>query len=214
MSGSLSQGATSAPKRNGRGGVKSNRGTGVREGETDQSSDERDGPSKDVIFEVLKNSRRRQILLYLLNARRTVTTGELAEHIAAIENDVDVTQLDSKQRKRVYVALYQTHLPKLDREGIVEYDGDRGRITLSDNAAALKPYLDDGYALYEVELWYFAACLVGGGLVFLLSRLGSKTALIRLGMIVTLSFVVSLLVSNHDRYDWESARKLVETGSL
>ncbi len=98
--------------------------------------------SKDVIFELLKNRRRREVLAYLLEAEETVTLGELAEQIAAWENDTDVNALSSDQRKRVYVALYQTHLPKMDDAGIVDYDQDRGLITLADNADLLVMYLD------------------------------------------------------------------------
>lgn len=204
---SYSQGTTGTIERNGHGTVQPDLDEPVLRTEDEGVSDEATELSKDVIFEVLKNSRRRQIIRYLLRAGRTVTTSELAEHIAAIENGIDIKQLDSKQRKRVYVALYQTHLPRLDKEDIIEYDNNRGRITLSKNAATVRPYLDDGYAIYETELWYFAACLAGGGLVFLLSILAQKTALIRLGVVLAFTFVVSLLVPNRDRLDWETVRQ-------
>jgi len=51
--------------------------------------------SKDVIFELLKNRRRREVLAYLLDADETVTLGELAEQIAAWENDTDINALSS-----------------------------------------------------------------------------------------------------------------------
>ncbi len=105
-------------------------------------SDEEQRLSKDVIFELLKNRRRREVLAYLLESDETVTLGELAEQIAAWENDTEVNALSSDQRKRVYVALYQTHLPKMDDAGIVEYDQDRGLISLADNADLLMMYLD------------------------------------------------------------------------
>jgi hypothetical protein len=113
---------------------------------------EDDSLSKDEIFELLKNRRRRDVLEYLLAVDRTVTLSELAEHIAAWENDVDVQALNSSQRKRVYVALYQTHLPKMDQTGIVEYNQDRGRISLSENASVLETYLDRGYE--ETDRWH------------------------------------------------------------
>lgn len=110
--------------------------TSVTEGDEDETL------SKDVIFELLKNRRRREVLAYLVEAEGTVTLGELAEQIAAWENDTSVHALSSDQRKRVYVALYQTHLPKMDEAGIVEYDQDRGLITLSENADLLMQYLE------------------------------------------------------------------------
>ncbi|ELY54716.1 MULTISPECIES: DUF7344 domain-containing protein [Natronococcus] len=118
--------------------------------------------SKDVIFELLKNRRRREVLTYLLEADETVTLGELAEQIAAWENDTSVNALSSDQRKRVYVALYQTHLPKMDDAGIVEYDQDRGLITLADNADLLMMYLDtDTHQQDRWDRWYAVLSLLG-----------------------------------------------------
>ncbi|RKD97347.1 DUF7344 domain-containing protein [Halopiger aswanensis] len=123
--------------------------------------DDDESLSKDVIFELLKNRRRREVLTYLLEADDTVTLGELAEQIAAWENDTDVNALSSDQRKRVYVALYQTHLPKMDDAGIVEYDQDRGLISLSDNADLLMMYLDtDTHQQDRWDRWYAGTSVV------------------------------------------------------
>lgn len=122
--------------------------------------------SKDVIFELLKNRRRREVLAYLLEAEDTVTLGELAEQIAAWENDTEVAALSSDQRKRVYVALYQTHLPKMDDAGIVDYDQDRGLISLSDNADLLVMYLDtENHYRDRWDRWYASLSVVGAALV-------------------------------------------------
>ncbi len=135
--------------------------TAVTENDVDETL------SKDVIFELLKNRRRREVLAYLLEAEETVTLGELAEQIAAWENDTEVNALNSDQRKRVYVALYQTHLPKMHDAGIVEYDQDRGLITLADNADLLVMYLDTD--THRRERWdrvYAALSIVGAAVLF------------------------------------------------
>ncbi len=131
----------------------------TEEGETDRLS-------KDVIFELLKNRRRRQVLAYLLETEETVTLGELAERIAAWENNTEIAALSSDQRKRVYVALYQTHLPKMDDAGIVDYDQDRGLITLADNADLLVMYLDTENRYRDRwDRWYASLSVVGAALV-------------------------------------------------
>lgn len=96
----------------------------------------------DITFEILKNSRRRTVLEYLRTEEDTVTIGELAEHIAAIENDTTVQQLNAQQRKRVYIGLYQCHLPKMDDANVVDFNQDRGLVTLTETAAPLFDYLD------------------------------------------------------------------------
>jgi len=65
-----------------------------------------------------------------------------AEHIAAIENNIDTRQLDSQQRKRVYIGLYQCHLPKMDDAGVIEYNQTRGLVETNDSATPLYEYLD------------------------------------------------------------------------
>ena len=97
--------------------------------------------SKDEIFEVLSNRRRRQIIRFLQDQDGRSTTSELAEYIAAVENDTSVPQLTSSQRKRVYVGLYQNHLPRMDELGVIEYAKNRGTVRLRDAAADTEPYL-------------------------------------------------------------------------
>jgi len=89
----------------------------------------------DETFDLLRNQRRRDVLIYLAEtADNTATVGELAEHVAAKENDIDKDQLSSTQRKRVYIGLYQCHLPKMDDLDVIEYDQDRGTVVLQNNS--------------------------------------------------------------------------------
>ena len=83
------------------------------------------------VFDAMKNLRRRYALYYLKQQRRPVELGELAEQVAAWENDTTVDSITSEQRKSVYSALYQTHLPKLEEAGIINYDRNRGVVTFS-----------------------------------------------------------------------------------
>lgn len=66
----------------------------------------------------------------------------LAEAIAAWENDISVEQLTSKQRQRVYIALYQSHLPKLDDYGVIKYKQARGVIKPTGLIALFESYLE------------------------------------------------------------------------
>ncbi len=97
--------------------------------------------SKDEMFELLKNQRRRDALRYLREDGES-TLSDLAERIAAKENDIEVVELSSAQRKRVYIGLYQCHLPKLDDAGVVDFEKHRGDVERLDAAAQLDSYLD------------------------------------------------------------------------
>ncbi|WP_226007318.1 DUF7344 domain-containing protein [Natrinema salinisoli] len=170
----------------------------------DADGDER--LSKDVIFELLKNRRRREVLAYLLEADETVTLGELAEQIAAWENETEVDALSSDQRKRVYVALYQTHLPKMDDAGIVEYDQDRGLISLADNADLLMMYLDtDTHRQDRWDRWYAGLSVIGaaflGAAVLGVPVLSSLPLTALAGVVVGAFFCLSVahVVRNRSR---------------
>ena len=125
---------------------------------SDQAVDEL---SLDDLFDVLRNSRRRRALRYLFTTDdRTATVGELSEHIASIENDTDTTLITSKQRKRVYIGLYQTHLPKLADLGMIEYERGRGIVTLLRRAEQVEPYLFDAQNTAGWKWWISAVLLL------------------------------------------------------
>lgn len=98
--------------------------------------------SRDLVFDVLKNRRRRYALHYLKQQEGSVKLSDLAEQVAAWENDTTIGAISAAERKRVYTALYQSHLPKLDDAGIVEYNQNRGLVELSEAAEQLDVYLE------------------------------------------------------------------------
>lgn len=138
-----------------RGGAHQN-GRDESSGTDENGANERDDPSPrsrvanlgdesqltdDQVFWVLSNRRRRDILQYLREHGGTASLGELAEYIAAKENEKSVQQLSSDERKRVYVGLYQNHLPMMDDMDVVNYDDDRKTVELRDTVTDLEAYL-------------------------------------------------------------------------
>jgi predicted transcriptional regulator len=100
------------------------------------------GLSNDDLYEVLADKRRRYAIHYLKQCREPVSVRELAEQVAAWENAKSVDALRSQERKRVYIALYQSHLPSLDEAGLVHYDEDASTVALADVFDDLKIYLE------------------------------------------------------------------------
>lgn len=98
--------------------------------------------SQGDIFHLLQTSRRRETLRYLLEASGPVEMRDVAEHVAAREHETTVGQLRSSQRQRVYIPLYQSHLPKLDKHGVIEYDQSRGVISPGAHLELFRPYLE------------------------------------------------------------------------
>ena len=122
--------------------------------------------SRDLVFDVLKNRRRRYALHYLRRAEESVQLSELAEQVAAWENGIEIGAISAAERKRVYTALYQSHLPKLDDAGIVDYNQNRGIVELSDAAEQLDVYLDmNAKPNVEWYNWYLGLAVGGVGLL-------------------------------------------------
>jgi len=99
--------------------------------------------TKDQIYHVLQVSRRRDVLAYLEGTAGPVRMRDVAEQVAAWEHDTTLQALTSKQRQRVYISLYQTHLPTLDREGIIDYQQSRGVVERTPVADQFTPYLTE-----------------------------------------------------------------------
>jgi DNA-binding transcriptional ArsR family regulator len=97
--------------------------------------------SKDKIFHLLQTPRRRYVLQYLKEHEGTVEMRDIAEQVAVWENETSVQALTSDERQRVYIPLYQSHLPKLDEEGIIEYNQSRGTVKRTKLADQLDRYL-------------------------------------------------------------------------
>lgn len=86
-------------------------------------------------YDILRNERRRRIINYV-HVHNATTIGELAEHLAAIENDKEPSELLAQERKRVYIGLYQEHLPRLDDAGAIHYTQDRGTVEATERTSA------------------------------------------------------------------------------
>ena len=81
----------------------------------------------DAVFHSLQNRRRRHVVC-ALSEKPEWRTARLADYVAAAEFGVPMHAVTERQRRRIHVALFSIHLPKLTGEGVVEYDADRRRV--------------------------------------------------------------------------------------
>lgn len=79
-------------------------------------------PDIDVVFDILGTSRRRAVIRYLETNPGPISIGELADYIAAQEYDKTQEEVTQNERKRVYVSLYQSHLPKMTAADVIAYE--------------------------------------------------------------------------------------------
>lgn len=94
--------------------------------------------STNAAFDLLSDHRRRYVVHRLTNENEA-ELADVAGEIAATETDGHGSETDVEQ---VLVSLYHTHLPKLAAANVIEYDGDRGTVSPSENVDRLKRYVD------------------------------------------------------------------------
>lgn len=95
-----------------------------------------------VVYEILANPRRRGTIRHLTDTAggRTVSLRDLAAAIAAEE--AGQSPPPRSCRESVYNSLHQTHLPKLDELGIVEYDREGRTVSVRDSAREIDRYME------------------------------------------------------------------------
>lgn len=89
------------------------------------------------------SSRRRRYALHVLKGTESpVEIGDVAEQVAAWEYDTEVAKVSYDERKRVYTALQQSHLPKMDDANVVQFDKNRGLVEPTPALEDVEVYMD------------------------------------------------------------------------
>jgi hypothetical protein len=92
------------------------------------------------VYQVLSNSRRREVLTELQGQTEPVSLRELSEAIAGAE--AGYYPAPRPLRKSVTNTLHQTHLPKMHELGLIEYDPDRKIVSACPEARQVRRYMD------------------------------------------------------------------------
>ena len=87
--------------------------------------------SLDTLFDLLADVRRREAVATLL-AHGDLSLPDLADEVAVAEEGEPLTRIDADDVLQVYLSLYHTHVPKLARAGLVDYDQDDDYVALTD----------------------------------------------------------------------------------
>ncbi|OYR43398.1 hypothetical protein [Halorubrum sp. Hd13] len=92
------------------------------------------------VYAILANERRRRALEQLGSVGGVVTVHELSTLVAGRETGESPPP--KRCRESVYTSLVQTHLPKLEELGVVEYDRETQTIELSRHARDVSLYTE------------------------------------------------------------------------
>lgn len=152
--------------------------------------------SLDNVFEILKNQRRRYVLRFLEDREEPVSLSDLSEHVAARENDKSVDQLSSQERKRVYVGLYQCHLPKMDDMGFINFNKNRGVIELGPAAPNAAKYLQDQETAEREWPRYYLSGVGIGWILLAMSSVGAGLLSATLASVLFLSLLTACALAH------------------
>lgn len=157
--------------------------------------------SPDELYSVLSNIRRRYVMYYVKQVGLPVLFDELVEQIAAWENPDGAEGVTPNHRKSVHNALRQTHLPKLERAGLINYDTESDIVTLTDEAKRVNLY-----PASETPIWGLVYSLLSIVIaIFIgLDYLGAISVTPETGVPwlegLFLGFILLTIGHNYDRY--------------
>ncbi|WP_135807335.1 DUF7344 domain-containing protein [Halorussus marinus] len=100
---------------------------------SDDSPDSTIPASTEQVLFLLKNKRRRLVVQELAETESPIRLRNLTARVTARQHDGDYS---TDQRKAVYCALYQSHLPKLDDAGLVDFNSERGTVSYTHDVIA------------------------------------------------------------------------------
>lgn len=97
-------------------------------------------PSLDSVFKLLSSQRRRHVLHCLTQRDAPVELADLAEEVAAREEEMPTAEVTAEEARRIHLSLYHTHVPKLKDAGVVRHDPEEETVALAADADRLERY--------------------------------------------------------------------------
>lgn len=76
-------------------------------------------------------------VLYCLSRHGRMALGDLADEVTVWETGRRLPDVPPSECREAYLSLYHTHVPRLVRSGLVDYDEERDLVALSDPALGL-----------------------------------------------------------------------------
>lgn len=147
---------------------------------------------QEEIHDVLRNERRRELISFLTRHDGYATIQELSEHIAALESGTEPPPRNVRQS--VYVSLHQTHLPKLEALGVVDYDTDSKDVRLRDRATQIEGYMQPANGDGRPELY------AGLGALGALLTIAATLVDVDGGLAALPVFIVIILVASYQAW--------------
>lgn len=117
--------------------------------------------ANETIYHLLANHRRRFVIHALKREDGSVTFSELSACVAAWELGMDPNQVPKDKQRSVHTTLRRTHLPKLERNDIVNVDEERNVVEPTSNLDDIEVYLRIARGRrVPWSLYYIGVCVI------------------------------------------------------
>lgn len=80
---------------------------------------------------------RERYVLYCLAEHRILALRDLADEVIVWERGTWLPDVPPDERRKLYLSLYHTHVPRLERAGLVEMESDQELVALTDAAVGI-----------------------------------------------------------------------------
>lgn len=158
-----------------------------------------------TVFDLLSNERRLRMLSFLADRRRAELSA-IATHVAAVETGVPRAEVTKADRKRVFISLYQTHVPRLAEHDVIRYDDASGVVELVGEGRLLAPFRtaahERPFRRAAVLATLLAWVVVAGSLV----SLSAITVVV--GELVTVTALLTVVTAAYWRADTRPPRSI------
>ncbi|WP_290817998.1 hypothetical protein [Halovivax sp.] len=101
----------------------------------------RDSIEFDAVLDLCRDQHRRIVLAVLAAERRPLTVNDLSKAILKYNHQTAVTEVADEVFAEIRLSMYHKHVPKLESEGVIEYDAERQHVVPTERFDQLQPSL-------------------------------------------------------------------------
>ncbi len=95
----------------------------------------------ETVLDLCRNRRRRVVLAVLDAERRSLTVNDLGWTVLTHTRETSGAEAADGAVAEIRLSLCHTHIPKLESEGVIEYDAERNLVRPTDRFDQLQPQL-------------------------------------------------------------------------
>lgn len=156
------------------------------------------------VFDVLRNVRRRYVIYYLKARGGRIEVDELVEQIANWENVPPGDDERPGRRRSVRNSLIQTHLPKLDRHGYVEFDEEARTVRPTSRVETVEIYPHSQTVEWSRYFMFLSGVTLLVFTLELFSIVPSLLGAFPWEWVALVCFVLLAVGYGYDRYQWQN----------